>query len=50
MPRLEELSGLSAEEAKNRLVESMKDKARMDAASYINEVVDQAKARCQYEG
>ena len=41
--RQEELSGLSAEEAKNRLVESMKDKARMDAASYINEVVDQAK-------
>ena len=41
--KLEELSGLSAEEAKNRLVESMKDKARMDAASYINEVVDQAK-------
>ena len=41
--KLEELSGLSAEEAKNRLVESMKDKARMDVASYINEVVDQAK-------
>ena len=41
--KLEELSGLSAEEAKNRLVESMKDKARLDAESYINEVVDQAK-------
>lgn len=41
--KLEELSDLSAEEAKNRLVESMKDKARLDAASYINEVVDQAK-------
>lgn len=41
--KLEELSGLSAEEAKNRLVESMKDKAKMDAASYINEIVDQAK-------
>ena len=41
--KLEELSGLSAEEAKNRLVESMKDKARLDAVSYINEVVDQAK-------
>ncbi len=41
--KLEELSGLSAEEAKNRLVESMKDKAKMDAASYVNEVVDQAK-------
>lgn len=41
--KLEELSGLSTEEAKNRLVESMKDKAKMDAASYINEIVDQAK-------
>ena len=41
--KLEEISGISAEEAKNRLVESMKDKAKMDAASYINEVVDQAK-------
>ncbi|AGB29277.1 hypothetical protein Prede_2000 [Prevotella dentalis DSM 3688] len=41
--KLEELSGLSAEEAKNRLVESMKDKAKMDAASYINEMMDQAK-------
>ncbi len=41
--KLEELSGLSAEEAKNRLVESMRDKAKMDAASYINEIVDQAK-------
>ena len=41
--KLEELSGLSAEEAKTRLVESMKDQARLDAASYVNEVVDEAK-------
>ncbi len=41
--KLEELSGLSAEEAKNRLVESMRDKAKMDAASYINEIMDEAK-------
>ena len=41
--KLEEMSGISAEEAKKRLVESMKDKAKMDATSYINEVVDQAK-------
>ena len=39
----EELSGLSAEEAKNRLVESLKDEARTDAASYINEIMDEAK-------
>ena len=41
--KLEELSGLSAEEAKNRLVESMKDQAKLDAASYVNEIIDEAK-------
>ena len=41
--KLEELSGLSAEEAKNRLINSMKDEARMDAASYVNEIMDEAK-------
>lgn len=41
--KLEELSGLSAEEAKNRLVESLKDQAKLDAASYINEIMDEAK-------
>ncbi|MBO4849941.1 MAG: ribonuclease Y [Prevotella sp.] len=41
--KLEELSGLSAEEAKRRLVESLKDEARTDAASYVNEIMDEAK-------
>ena len=41
--KLEELSGLSAEEAKHRLVESLKDEARTDAQSYINEIMDEAK-------
>ena len=41
--KLEELSGLSSEEAKKRLIESLKDKAKLDAASYINEIVDEAK-------
>ena len=40
---LEEVSGLSAEEAKSRLVESMKDEAKTAAASYINEIMDEAK-------
>ena len=38
--KLEELSGLSAEEAKARLVESLKDEARLDAASYVNEIIE----------
>ena len=41
--KLEELSGLSAEEAKNRLIESLKDEAKTDAASYVNEIIDEAK-------
>lgn len=41
--KLEELSGLSADEAKSRLVESLKDEARTDAASYVNEIMDEAK-------
>lgn len=41
--KLEELSGLSAEEAKQRLIESLKDQAKLDAASYINEIMDDAK-------
>ena len=41
--KLEELSGLSAEEAKTRLVEAMKDEAKTDAQSYINEIMDEAK-------
>lgn len=41
--KLEELSGLSAQEAKSRLVESLKDEAKTDAQSYINEIMDEAK-------
>ena len=41
--KLEELSGLSADEAKARLVESLKDEARTDAQAYINEIMDDAK-------
>jgi ribonuclease Y len=41
--KLEELSGLSADEAKTRLVESLKDEAKTDAQAYINEIIDEAK-------
>lgn len=41
--KLEELSGLSAEEAKQRLIESLKEQAKLDAASYVNEIMDDAK-------
>lgn len=41
--KLEEISGLSADEAKSRLVESLKDQAKLDAAAYVNEIMDRAK-------
>ena len=47
--KLEELSGLTAEEAKRRLVESLKDEAKTDAASYINEIMDEAKLNANQE-
>lgn len=43
LQKLEQISGLSADEAKAHLVESLKDKARLDAAGYINEIVEEAK-------
>ena len=47
--KLEELSGLSAEEAKKRLIDSLKDEARSDAQSYINEIMDDAKLTANKE-
>ncbi|MDO4949126.1 MAG: ribonuclease Y [Bacteroidales bacterium] len=41
--KLENISGLSAEEAKERLIESLKDEAKTQAQSYINDIVDDAK-------
>ncbi|MCF8226817.1 MAG: ribonuclease Y [Bacteroidales bacterium] len=41
--QLEAISGLSAEEAKKQLIESLKEEARTDAMSYINEIMDEAK-------
>ena len=41
--KLEALSGLSAEEAKERLIESLKEEAKTQAASYINDIMDDAK-------
>ncbi len=46
---LEHLSGLSSEEAKEKLVESMKDEAKTAAASYINEIMDEAKLTANKE-
>jgi ribonuclease Y len=47
--RLEALSGLSAEEVKERLAQSLKDEAKTSAAAYINEVVEEAKMTANKE-
>jgi ribonuclease Y len=47
--KLETISGLSAEEAKERLVESLKEEAKTNAASYINEIMDDAKLTANKE-
>lgn len=41
--QLEKISGLSAEEAKQQLIDSLKDEAKTVAMSYINEIMDEAK-------
>ena len=47
--KLELLSGLSAEEAKERLVESLKEEAKTQAQSYINDIMDDAKMTANKE-
>ena len=41
--RLEQISGISSEEAKNILIENMKEEAQSEAAAYINETIEEAK-------
>ena len=41
--RLEQISGLSSEDAKSILIENMKAEAKADAAAYINETIEEAK-------
>ena len=47
--KLEELSGISAEEARNHLVDSLKAEAQTRAQSYVNEIMDEAKINANKE-
>ena len=47
--KLEAISGLTVDEAKERLVESLKEEAKSQAASYINDIVDDAKLTANKE-
>ena len=46
---LERISGLSADEAREKLVESLKDEAKTAAAGYINDIMDDAKMTANKE-
>lgn len=46
---LEAVAGMSAEDAKNTLVENMKAKARTEAQAYINETMDEARLNAAKE-
>ncbi len=41
--QLETISGLSAEDAKNQLTESLREEAKVQAISYVNEIMAEAK-------
>ena len=43
LEKLEQISDLSAEEAKVQLVESLQEEAKSEAISYINEIMEEAK-------
>ena len=46
---LEHVSGLSSDEAKEKLIESLKDEAKTAAQSYINDIMDEAKLTANKE-
>ncbi len=49
LDKLEQISGLSTEEAKSQLVESLQEEAKTDAISYINEIMEEAKLTANKE-
>ncbi len=46
---LERISGLSVDEAREKLIESLKDEAKSAAAGYINDIMDDAKLTASKE-
>lgn len=47
--QLEAISSLSAEEARGQLIESLKEEAKTEAMSYVNEIMDEAKMTANKE-
>ncbi len=49
LEKLEQISGLSADDAKAQLVQSLQDEAKSEAISYINEIMEEAKQTANKE-
>jgi len=49
LQQLEAISALSAEQAKEKLIESLKDEAKTDAMSFVNEIMEEAKMNANKE-
>ncbi len=49
LEKLEQISGLSADEAKSQLVESLQEEAKTEAISYVNEIMEEAKQTANKE-
>ncbi len=47
--QIENIAGMSAKEAKDQLIQSMKDEARTEAQGYINDVMDEARLTASKE-
>ena len=47
--QIENIAGMSADQAKAQLVQSMKDEARTEAQSYVNDVMDEARLTASKE-
>lgn len=47
--KIESIAGMSASDAKNQLIETMKSEAKSEAMSYISEVVDEARLTASKE-
>lgn len=47
--QLETISGLSADQAKEKLVEALKDEAKTNAMSYVNDIMEEAKMTANKE-
>ncbi len=49
LEKLEQISGLSADDAKAQLVQSLQEEAKTEAISYINEIMEEAKQTANKE-